>query len=162
MRAVRIVGDQPASVKAGEGGHPIGQRRRDLPSQPRSHAVSGDRNRPGTGRLGQVVEIGGGVGRRSRSGVSWSISGRSYWKKPARCSGSLRSGISSTGDAPGTVEDVGREHHITVSGDAVDHLGDRRPQPEGVHDEQDARMWVLVGTREISVGHAVRRGDVNG
>ena len=61
MRALRIVGDEPAAVEAAERGNPVGMRRRDPQAEPGAHAVAGDGERL-VGVLRQLVEVRGAVG----------------------------------------------------------------------------------------------------
>ena len=66
------------------------------------------------------------------------------------------------GGATGAVERVGRQHNVSLTGDAVGHLLNPRAQTERVDHEQHARVFaVSLGTRQIRVRDTVGGLDVN-
>ena len=62
VRALHIVADKAARVKAGEGRNPVRMRRSDPPAQSSAHAIAGDCEWL-IGHLGELVEVGVAVGR---------------------------------------------------------------------------------------------------
>ena len=161
VRALRVVGGQPAAVEAGERGDPVGMRGGDPQPKPRPHAVAGDGERL-AGDLGQLVEVGGSVGserlRREllhqRPHLLEELSARllaahvreRQHRRPA-----------------GAVEDVRRQDGVAALGDPVGHLLDPRTQPVRIDQEEHAGMTsAVVRQRQVRVGDAIGRLDVHG
>jgi hypothetical protein len=159
VRALLVVADEAATVKARKCRNPAGMRRSDPPAEPSAHAIAGDPERL-VGHRGELVEVGAAVGGHALRREL--VHQRTHALEELRA-GTLLAHVRERqhGRATGPVEDVRRQHGIPAPSDPVGHLLDARAQPECIHHEQHAGMALaLVRPGQIRVGDPVRGADL--
>jgi hypothetical protein len=157
VRAVRLVGGEPAAVEAGHRLDPVRVRLDRLERVGAAHAVPDDHHRPRVDAAlpGEEVQVRLGVAGQ-QVGAESLDQRHQRLERLAPLLRVLQGGHVDQRRPSTAVQNVRREHRVAPLGDSVGHLLEAGTHAERVHEDQNAGMRaVTVGHDQVRVGDAV-------